>query len=247
MPIDALILSAGEASRFGLPKFLLPAGRGRTLLTLALEKALQSVDGGVVVVIGRDAGLARAAARDGLGPEDVPRVRLVENPEFVQGLSTSVKAGVAALGAQSALVLLADQPAISLAQLQQLADHFAPPLWAVSASEGGEPKPPMILGSELLEQVQTLSGDQGFKPLLRKNLERVRLLEWGPGPWATDVDTWEVYRRLALELGWQKEPFEPLDGPPTPDQLGRWLEAQKLDPQAYLSLLQRAVLTLLNL
>jgi molybdenum cofactor cytidylyltransferase len=245
--MDALILSAGKASRFGLPKFLLPAGEGYTLLTRSIENALVAIGGKIVVVLGRDAWLARADIQSWLWPENAARVHMVENPTFEQGLSTSVKVGVTALrNSSSALILLADQPAVSAQQLGQLVNRFDPQLWAVSAGELGEPKPPMILGKELLDQVDVLSGDQGFKLLLKQNVERIQQLEWGSGHWATDVDTWEVYYELALELGWHKEDFEPLEKPPAPDQLGQWLDSQKLEPTAYLEQLRRAVLTLLN-
>ena len=246
--MDALILSAGKASRFGLPKFLLPAGKGYTLLTRSIENALATVNGGIVVVIGRDAGLARAEIEGWLWPDNAARVKVVENLEFEQGLSTSVKAGIQALGDSSTvLVLLADQPAIQGEQLSELVSQYDPKFWALSASEKGEPKPPMILGRELLNQAGSLSGDQGFKPLLKQHLEQVQLLEWGSGRWSTDVDTWEVYTRLALELGWHKEAFEPLEGLPSPDHLGTWLDEKKLDSLAYLTVLRRAALSLLNL
>lgn len=246
--MDALILSAGKASRFGLPKFLLPAGEGYTLLSRAISNAIAVVDGQVVVVIGRDARLARAEVEGWVWPDNSARIKIVENPEFEQGLSTSLKTGVAALaGSSAALVLLADQPAVSIEQLQQLVGQFDPQFLALSAAEKGEPKPPMILGHNLLNQVNSLSGDQGFKPLLKQNLERVHLREWGSGQWAVDVDTWKIYKALALELGWHLEKFEPLESLPSAEQLGAWLEAQKLNPLTYLALLRRAVLTLLNL
>lgn len=232
-----------------MPKFLLPAGEGYSLLTRAVENALMAVQGRIVVVIGRDAELARADIGQWLWPENASRVQVVENLNFEQGLSTSVKLGVNALSdSRAVLVLLADQPALDNKKLQDLVVRFEsrdPSVWAVSAAENGEAKPPMVLSGEILAQVEQLHGDQGFKPLLGENSDHVNLLEWGTGPWFTDVDTWEVYRVLAHEQGWQNEVFEPIGGL----SLGGILEQlndKTLNAQQKLGFLRQAVLTELN-
>lgn len=247
--MDVLVLSAGKASRFGLPKFLLPAGEGLTLLTRAIENALLAVEGRIVVVIGRNAELARADIENWLWPENAARVQIVENPDFEQGLSTSLKVGVKHLSdSRAVLVLLSDQPALDVLKLRELIERFEakdPSVWAVSAAEYGEAKPPMVLSGEMLAQVGQLRGDQGFKPLLKQNAEHMRLLEWGGGRWFTDVDTWEVYRALAFELGWQNEAFEPVEGLNLIGILER-LNRETPDTKQKLRFLRQAVLTELN-
>ncbi|MCS7195527.1 MAG: NTP transferase domain-containing protein [Meiothermus sp.] len=214
MALDALVLSAGRASRFGVPKFLLPAGPGQVLLTRALDQALGVADGRVVVVVGHAAELARYAL--GVWLADHPaagRVQVVENPAYAAGQSSSLKCGVGALGAsEGALVFLADMPALEegrLLELKRAVEDRPPSCLAVAPCEDGEPRPPVFVGAGLFPEVARLEGDQGARALLRVRRERVVFLEWGRGPWFADVDTWEQYVRVAQALGWAREPAEP--------------------------------------
>lgn len=245
--MEALILAAGKASRFGLPKFLLPAGPGQVLLTRVLGAALPVVGGQVGVVLGRAEDEARLALAGWLPPVEVARVRVVGNPDYAEGLSTSLGRGVTELGkTEPILVLLADQPALGTAKLGELISVYeSTGGWAVSAAENGEPKPPVVLGPELLRQVEGLEGDQGAKPLFRRYPERVRLLEWGAGEWFTDVDTWETYTGLARSQGWDREAFEPIEALSKREELEALLETIS-GPEAYLETLRRGVLTLLS-
>jgi CTP:molybdopterin cytidylyltransferase MocA len=245
--MNALVLAAGKARRFGLPKFLLPAGPGQVLLTRVLGTARRAVEGQIVVVVGREEGKVRYALEPWVRPEEATRVRLLSNPDYVAGLSTSLKRGVAALGdTEPVLVLLADQPVLGAGKLRALLRAPRPAgVWAVSAAENGEPKPPVVLGPELLRQVEGLEGDQGAKPLLRRYPERVRLLEWGAGEWFTDVDTWETYATLARAQGWDREKFEPIEGLSKREEIEALLDAIP-EPEEYLQTLRRGVLTLLS-
>ncbi len=211
-PIDAVILSAGRASRFGVPKFMLPAGPGEVLLTRVLAQALQVADGRVVVVLGHQAALARYALEDWLARHSVAkaRVRMVQNPDFAQGQSTSLKAGIQALqGSQGAVVFLADMPGLDgsrLARLRRGILQRAPTSLAVAPSEWGQVRPPVFLSASLFAEIAYLTGDQGARALLQARNNRVEWMEWGSGLWFSDVDTWENYRYLARARSWAKEP-----------------------------------------
>jgi len=148
--MDALILAAGKASRLGLPKFLLPAGPGYVLLTRVLELALQTADGQIIVALGREEDKARWVLDNWMWPENAGRVLLVSNPDYKAGLSTSLRKGVEQLpGSRGVLILLADQPALDAEKLRQLRKPYeSGDVWAVSAAENGEPKPPVMLGPE---------------------------------------------------------------------------------------------------
>lgn len=214
--LDAIILSAGRASRFGVPKFVLPAGPGEVLLTRVLAQALQVVDGRVAVVLGREAGLARLVIERWLNhhPSAREKVRIVENPNYAQGQSTSLKAGIQALHhSQGTLVFLADMPGLDLDRLMQLQRAIRqkrPSSLAVAPAEGGQLRPPIYLASSLFTDIAQLTGDQGARALLQARSSQVELLEWGSGLWFADVDTWEDYRYLARASNWASEPFVPL-------------------------------------
>lgn len=231
--MDALILSAGRASRFGAPKFLLPAGPGHTLLSRALERGLTTVTGKVAVVVGRQSAASRCAVEHYLQQLDgvaQARVSVVENPAYAQGLSTSLKAGLAHLASrEGVMVLLADHPTPSQVQLAQLVEAFQRrPLGilALATSEGGEQRPPVLLSPVLLAEIQTLEGEQGAKAVLHKRAHRVQLVEWGPGPWYHDIDTWDDYVQVVARLGWQEAPhLTVLPSGPLPGALVPLLEA----------------------
>ncbi|WP_036270268.1 nucleotidyltransferase family protein [Meiothermus rufus] len=214
--IDAIVLSAGKASRFGVPKFALPAGPGEVLLTRALAQALWVVDGRVVVVVGHEAGLAQLAVERWLdrNPGVRDRVRLCENPHYAKGQSTSLQAGLRALeGSAGALVFLADMPGLDQERLMQLREAIRtkrPSSLAVAPAELGQPRPPVYLAAGLFAQIEQLAGDQGARALLQAQSSQVELLEWGTGPWFADVDTWSAYRTLARAKGWDREPFRPI-------------------------------------
>src|SRR3989304_5548074 len=102
--VDAIVLAAGKSERMGRPKALLPF-RGRTFLGNILEAILRSVVESTVVVLGHDRErIERSVA--------LPRV--VFNPDYEQGMITSLQAGIRALGAgrDGAAIFLVDHPVV---------------------------------------------------------------------------------------------------------------------------------------
>lgn len=181
----AVVLAAGEARRMGgRPKPLCEVG-GEPMVRRVVRRALQAVDGGVVVVVGAHAPLV-AAAVEGLGP----RVATVENPRFAEGMSTSLKAGIGALppSACGALVLLADQPGVSAALLRSLQAAWRGALAAACRYPDGTAGPPCILGKALWPRVQALAGDQGARRILSELGPRLALVQ-APAAQLVDVDT----------------------------------------------------------
>src|SRR5438552_3205404 len=103
--IVGLLLGAGGASRFGSQKLVAPF-RGVPLVRHAANTLLATTDRTIVVI-----GNAPAALRDALAESGV---QVVENPEWRDGLSSSLRRGVASLppSADAAVIALGDQPAI---------------------------------------------------------------------------------------------------------------------------------------
>lgn len=103
--LSGLILGAGGSTRLGQPKQLLPF-QGTTLLgwVVAQAEGATALDE-VVVVLGRAAEEIRSRMAFG-------RARVVENPVFGEGCSSSYRAGIGALDrrAEAVMVLLGDQP-----------------------------------------------------------------------------------------------------------------------------------------
>jgi molybdenum cofactor cytidylyltransferase len=184
--IGGLVLAAGEGRRFGATKQLAPLD-GRPLLGHVVEHvlAVPALDP-VVVVLGHDADAVRA------GVPELAAARVVVAPDWADGQSASLRAGVAALGdVEAALVMLGDLPFVTpavIAGVAGLAGHAA-----ARACYGGVPGHPVLLGRELLDRVGELSGDTGFAPLL--DGVRVQRFEAGHLADPTDIDTREELAR----------------------------------------------------
>lgn len=213
--VNALVLAAGAASRFGVPKVLLPAGGGETLLSRVLGLALETARGQVVVVLGREAALAGAEVERWLGAKSAAwgeRLRSVVNPNYARGLGLSLRTGILVLEpSEPVLVLLADQPALTRERLEGLVVAYRQGgALAAAPTALGEQRPPVVLGPELLPELlvpsREVGGDVGARKLLARHAARVRWLEWGEGLWSADVDSWESYRELAWALAWQDDP-----------------------------------------
>jgi molybdenum cofactor cytidylyltransferase len=180
--IGGLVLAAGEGRRFGATKQLALLD-GRPLLAHAVAHALAvpALDP-VVVVLGHEA----AAVRAGVG--DLAATTVVVAPDWHEGQAASLRAGIAALGdVDAAVVLLGDMPYVTpavIAGVLDPGDHDA-----VRATYGGEPGHPVLLTRRLLDRAGELTGDEGFRALLRG--PRVKRFEAGHLADPTDIDTRE--------------------------------------------------------
>jgi molybdenum cofactor cytidylyltransferase len=187
-----VVLAAGSSRRMGRPKQLLPVD-GRPLLEGVVARACASRLDEVVVVLGANAEAITAAVALG-------RARAVVNPDHASGMSSSLRAGLAALGpgVDRAVVILGDQPAVSAALLDELLDLQARSgLPAAALGFGGLLHPPVVLRRELWGDLAELEGDVGCRALIRARPELVAALpvsEDARHP--VDVDTPEDYRRL---------------------------------------------------
>ena len=168
MTTAAIILAAGMASRYraadpSLATKLVAALGGTPLVRHVARAALDSRARPVVVVTGHaQAEVGQALA--GL------HLDMVHNPDFAQGLSTSLKAGLAALGAgiDGALVLLGDMPGISAPLLDRLIGAFEATrgVDAVVPVHAGRRGNPALLGRALFGAAGRLTGDEGARRLL---------------------------------------------------------------------------------
>jgi molybdenum cofactor cytidylyltransferase len=194
--ISAIILAAGQSSRMGQHKLLLPL-LGKPLLLHAIENATASGFDEVLVVLGHHA-------------EDVREllarypVRLVENPDFAQGQSTSVRAGVAALSAQTAatMILLGDQPLVNptiLKRLMQAWHESARPI--VVPYYAGQRGNPVLFARFLFPELLGVSGDQGGREILQRHAADIEPVHIAEADAAQDLDTWQEYQALLKRLG----------------------------------------------
>lgn len=167
-----ILLAAGGSRRFGSPK-LLSRIHGESLLRRAARIALGCRPEGCVVVLG-----ARAI-RHQRELRGLP-VRPVLNLRWRDGLSGSLRAGVAALPATApaALILLADQAAIGPADLELLIAAWQRNRRAIVAARAGDVRgPPAILPRATFSALRRLRGDTGARKLLTDASRQVIELE----------------------------------------------------------------------
>lgn len=184
--IAALILAAGQSRRMGKANKLTQPVGGQPMLTHTLDAVAASDCGATVVVTGHetDAISPLLAGRDLLA---------VHNPNFADGLSTSLKAGLRALprDIDGVLVCLGDMPQVTAAHLNRLIAAFNPlegRALVVPTFEGQRGNP-VLWSAEFLPAMQALSGDQGAKPLFAEHADRLAEVEMSDAAVLLDIDT----------------------------------------------------------
>jgi molybdenum cofactor cytidylyltransferase len=190
--IAAIVLAAGKGTRMGGAKMTALLG-GKPLVRHAHDAVAASAAGPVFTVVGHQADSVAQA----LGGVDTT---LVENPRFAEGMSTSLKAGVAALPdtAAGAVILLGDMPLVTPDIINRLISAFAarPTAKAVAPMVAGRRGNPILIGRSLFADVMALDGDMGARKLLDAAGEDVVEVPIEDVAALTDVDTPEALREL---------------------------------------------------
>ncbi len=189
--VSAILLAAGSGSRFGGGKLLAPY-RGRPLIESSLANLIGAPVDEMLVVVGDDA--------ERLLPAVEPYgVRVVENPEWEEGQSTSVRAGLLALGPEvgAAVVLLADQPLVGPGAVGRLVAAFEEGAEVAVATYGGERRNPVLFSREVWPLLlRELTGDEGARNVMRRHPDLVREVPCDDVGDPADVDTPQDLRAL---------------------------------------------------
>jgi CTP:molybdopterin cytidylyltransferase MocA len=165
--IVGVLLAAGGSRRFGSQK-LVTRVRGLPLIRHGAELLTQTTDH-VIAVIGSDASIVRGALE---GTE----VEIVENPYWREGLSTSLKLGVASVSpaADAVIVALGDQPDVEPEIVKKLVEEWRQTgRHVVTARYRGVRAPPVLLSRPAFGDVAALAGDVGAKVLMDQHPESV--------------------------------------------------------------------------
>jgi molybdenum cofactor cytidylyltransferase len=183
--IAALVLAAGTSSRMGGDNKLLAEVGGVPMVLRAVNAALASRAASVTVVTGHQAEAVEAALA---GRE----LNMVRNPEYAQGLSTSLRRGIAALpqDTEAVVVLLADMPRITADHVDRVIEAFDPaqPMIVVPEKESRHGNP-ILWPREFFAQMSTLSGDKGARGLLEQYAARVRRIAMDDDAILVDIDS----------------------------------------------------------
>ncbi|MEU5023799.1 nucleotidyltransferase family protein [Streptomyces milbemycinicus] len=191
--VAGLLLAAGGGRRLGgRPKALL-THRGRPLVEHAARALREGGCEPVHIVLGAAAGAVRARA-------ELPGCALVDNPDWTEGMGSSLRAGLASLagtGAGAALVMLVDQPGIGAAAVARVAAAYDGPSCLVSAVYGGRRGHPVLFGAERWAEVAASAvGDRGARAYLKEHQPEVTLVDCSDVARPDDIDTPEDLKRL---------------------------------------------------
>ena len=191
--VAALVLAAGKSSRMGGPNKLLEEVDGKALVAHAVDTALAADVASVVVVTGHQRERVEAALAG-------KPVTLVHNPDFAEGLSTSLKAGLRLVAGDvdGALVCLGDMPRLTPAHLDQLLAAFNPAEGRSICVPTYKNKRgnPVLWGRRFFADMQGVAGDVGARHLIGEHADQVVEVEMGDAAVLLDVDTPEALAAL---------------------------------------------------
>ena len=203
----AIILAAGSSSRMGggRHKLLLPLD-DRPVLAHVIAATLASQARPILIVLGHQSDQVRLQIEPYAAHPDIT---LVENADFLQGMSTSMRAGLQTLisygykkmevfyQVDSALILLGDQPMITpqvidtlITAYRETGKRIVAPLY------GGKRGSPVLFAKSLFPELLEVTGDEGGRTVLDRYRQEVELVEMGDATANYDVDTWEAYQQV---------------------------------------------------
>jgi molybdenum cofactor cytidylyltransferase len=166
--LHAIVLAAGEATRFGSAKQLVRIG-DRPLLSLIAGRTAEVVGHAFIVVLGARAAEIAPLLRHSAGS-------LVVNRDWRDGLASSIRAGVSRLpsSCDGVMLVLADQACVTADDLRRLAGAWRrEPLSVAAALYAGTIGVPAIFPRHLFGELLDLKGDTGARALLRRHGDRL--------------------------------------------------------------------------
>jgi molybdenum cofactor cytidylyltransferase len=158
--------------------------------------ARRLLEGGLdplIVVVGHEAERVKEAL------EDEP-VIVVVNPAHGEGVSTSVKAGIAALPSDvdAALIALGDMPKVTSTHVTRLIAAFAPDQGRAIGvpTYRGRRGNPVLWAKAFFGEMERLTGDRGARGLIEKHRDRVYEVEMDDSGVLIDIDTPEDFEAV---------------------------------------------------
>lgn len=196
--IAALVLAAGRSTRMGPENKLLLDIGGKPMVRRVVETLLASRARPILVVTGHERERVEAALAH------LP-VMFAYNPDYAQGLSTSLRAGLAAIPAEcdGVLICLGDMPRLGASIVDRLIAAFAPEEGRsiVVPTCGGRRGHPVLFARAFFEAMARLSGDVGARSLIDAHPEAVAEVETEDLGVLLDVDTPDALAQLAEDSG----------------------------------------------
>jgi molybdenum cofactor cytidylyltransferase len=191
MKFAAVVLAAGRSTRMGANKLLADLS-GRPLLATTIKQIQDSGVDKTVVVAGHQAQAVATALSH-------TKVVIIHNAQYANGLSTSVRCGIAAVqDFDAAFICLGDMPLIRFADMQRLMQAF-------NVDEGrrliaptyhGQLGNPVLWGQEYFKALMELEGDRGARSLLEASRQQITEIAVEHDGILLDADTPEALAEM---------------------------------------------------
>ncbi|MEZ4963444.1 MAG: nucleotidyltransferase family protein [Saprospiraceae bacterium] len=196
MKLTTILLAAGLSRRMGEKNKLFLPIMGKTMLEATLDNLLLAGVGDIIVVLGHGAAQAKALLKN-------REVMQLENPAYVQGMTTSIQAGIRAAPAGSGgfMICLADMPLISAEEYKLLATAFSKRLKEddmaiVQPVYQGQRGNPVIFSSRYSNAMLKLEHLEGCRPIVQENRAHLTLVDMQTPAVLQDADDERAFQEL---------------------------------------------------
>ena len=194
--VIAILLAAGESRRMGQLKALLP-WQGTSLLKHQVASLRAGGVDRVVVVLGHRSDELKAELAG------IEGVAWQLNPDYLQGKTTSIKAGLSTLGTEqldALLILNVDQPRNADVIRSLLKEHLSRGSLITIPTHNGKGGHPIILSLSLLDELREIDEETyGIKAVVQRHLDATRRVEMDTPEVLWDLNTPEEYQRVLEE------------------------------------------------
>ncbi len=187
--VTAIILGAGESSRMGKPKLLLPFG-DTTMIGTVIDNVLASSVEKVIVVLGSNYEPHRQEIKN------YP-VEIVHNKRYRDGMFSSVQCGLKSVSAttDAVMVMLGDQPMIETREIDQLIDSYmGSEKEIIIASHEKKRGHPILFGRKYIKELTGYPREASLRDLLKKHASEIQEMKTGNDGILRDIDTENDYQ-----------------------------------------------------
>ena len=191
-----VILAAGSSSRLGQPKQLL-VFQGKTLIRHITQVAVNAVGKPVVVILGANCRLVHSQIAH------LP-VHILYNPEWSQGMSSSIRKGIKAMlwyspETEGVIFTVCDQPYIApelFLEMISLGDRSDKPV--IACRYDNVLGTPVLFKKECFEELLAVKGNEGARNFIQSHPGSVEEVPFPLGIY--DVDTMQDYMALQNDV-----------------------------------------------
>ena len=193
--ITAIILAAGLSRRMeGQNKLLLPF-QDQTLIKTVTDKVVSTGFNDIIVITGHE----KERIEESL--KNCP-VKIIWNPEYAQGMSTSIKAGILSSkpGTNGYMIFLADMPFITKKIIKIIIETFysSSPRAIVVPLYKSRRGNPVLFSKVYQEELLALKGDTGGRSIVENHEDEVIEVPISDQQPISDIDTWDDYKKLNM-------------------------------------------------